>query len=201
MVKSNSKAIAVGAGHERPLFYFANQITKMVATDLYNNWGVDGDSSMLTTPEKFTPFPYRNENLEVYQMNGTDLKFADNSFDFAFTLSSIEHFGSRENVREAMSEICRVLKPGGVLCLTTELILNNSHHPEYFTFDELRKYILESTEMKVVGGEIDLRISRSIVLNPIELDIEKDLNISPHIVLKQGNVIWTSIICFLQKYS
>ena len=173
--------------------------TKIIATDLYNNWGMDGDSSMLITPEKFATFPYRKENLAVYQMSGTDLKFPENSFDFAFTLSAIEHFGSRENIKTAMSEIFRVLKPGGILCLTTELVLNNTHHPEFFTFDEFKKYILESTDMKLVGGEMDLRISRSIVLNPIDLDVEKNLNISPHIVLKQGNVIWTSIICFLQK--
>jgi SAM-dependent methyltransferase len=199
MVNPESKAIAIGAGHERPLYYFANQIAKVVATDLYNDRGTDDDAGMLTTPEKFAPFTYRKENLEVYQMNGTDLKFPENSFDFAFTLSSIEHFGSRENITKAMSEIFRVLKPGGILCLTTELILNNTHHPEYFTFEEFKKYILESTEMKIIGGEIDLRISDSIANNPIDLDVEKDLTISPHIVLKQGNVIWTSIICFLQK--
>jgi SAM-dependent methyltransferase len=134
-------------------------------------------------------------------MNGMDLKFASNSFDFAFTLSSIEHFGSRENIKKAMSEIYRVLKPGGVLCLATELILNNAHHPEYFTLDEFKKYILESTEIKfkLVGGDLDLRISRSLVMNPVELDVEKNLNVSPHIVLKSGNVIWTSVICVLQK--
>jgi glycosyltransferase involved in cell wall biosynthesis/GT2 family glycosyltransferase/SAM-dependent methyltransferase len=201
VVNPNCEAIAVGAGYERPLFYFANQIKKMVATDLYNNPGREGDPSMLTTPEKFAPFPYKKENLEVHKMNGTDLKFVENSFDFAFTLSSIEHFGSRENIKKAMSEIYRVLKPGGVLCLATELILNNAHHPEFFTLDELKDNILESTNIKfkMVGGDLDLRISQSLVLNPIEIDTEKNLNISPHIVLKSGNVIWTSVICFLQK--
>ena len=201
VVKPDHVAIAVGAGHERPLYYFANRVKKVVATDLYSNWGSDGDSEMLTSPEKFAPFPYKKENLEVLQMDGSNLKFDDNTFDFAFSLSSIEHFGSRENVIKSMSEIRRVLKPGGVLCLTTELIINKTRHPEFFTFDEFKKFILESTNLKLVGGEIDLRISRSIADNPIDLDIEKDLNISPHIVLKQGGVIWTSIVCFLQKPS
>jgi ubiquinone/menaquinone biosynthesis C-methylase UbiE len=118
VVKPNSKAIAIGAGHEKTLFYFANRIQKMIATDLYNGWGKggEGDPSMLTTPEKFAPFPYKKENLDAYQMDGTDLKFEDNSFDFAYSLSSIEHFGNRESVEKAMCEIYRVLKPGGVLC-------------------------------------------------------------------------------------
>lgn len=199
VVKTDSTAIAVGAGHERFLFYFANRIKKMVATDLYNNQDPEADPAMLQNPEKFTPFPYRKDHLEVYQMSGTDLKFGDNSFDFAFTLSAIEHFGSRKNIKKAMTELFRVLKPGGVLCLTTEIILNKSHHPEFFTVDELKEYILESTAFKLVGGDIDFRISRSLVLNPIDLDVEKDLQVSPHIVLKQGKVLWTSIVLFMQK--
>lgn len=199
VVNPKSRAIAIGAGHERPLYYFANQIAKMIATDLYNGWGIESDSRMLITPEIFAPFSYRKENLEVYQMSGTHLNFPENSFDFAFTLSAIEHFGSRENVKAAMSEIYRVLKPGGVVCITTELILNTFHHPEYFSFAEFKENILESTDMVLDGGELDLRISHSIVHNPIDLDVEIDLNISPHIVLKRKNVIWTSIICFLRK--
>lgn len=199
VVTPESHAIAVGAGYERPLFYFANRINRMVATDLYSNPGLEGDPSMLTSPEKFAPFPYQRDHLEVLRMDGTDLKFDDNSFDFAFSLSSIEHFGSRSNVEKAMSEIFRVLKPNGILCLATELILNNAHHPEYFTFDELKKHIIESTGLKLVGGDIDFRISKSLYLNPIDLDVEKCLDISPHIVLKKGDVIWTSIVLFFKK--
>jgi SAM-dependent methyltransferase len=184
VVKPDSIALAVGAGHERPLFYFANKIKKMIATDLYSSRDSDADNDMLKNPEKFAPFPYRKDHLEVYQMNGTDLKFGNNSFDFAFTLSAIEHFGSREDIKKTMAELFRILKPDGVLCLTTEVILNRSHHHEFFTVDEIRKYILESTEFKLVGGDIDFRISQSLVLNPIDLDAEKDLHISPHIVLK-----------------
>ncbi|ODV50000.1 methyltransferase family protein [Methanohalophilus euhalobius] len=199
VVTSESHAIAVGAGYERPLFYFANKIEKMVATDLYNSPSNEGDPSMLTTPSNFAPFPYLRDNLKVSQMDGTNLEFNNNTFDFAFSLSSIEHFGSRDNIIKAMSEMFRVLKPNGILCLATELILNNAHHPEYFTFNELKKYILQSTDFKLVGGDIDFRISKSLLLNPIDLDLEKNLNISPHIVLKQGNVIWTSIILFMEK--
>jgi ubiquinone/menaquinone biosynthesis C-methylase UbiE len=198
-VRPENTAIAVGAGHERPLFYFANRIERMVATDLYENWGIDGNPDMLSAPEKFAPFPYRKENLEVHQMNATDLHFEDNTFDFAFTLSSIEHFGSRKNITTAMSEMHRVLKPGGFLCLTTEFILNKSRHPEFFTLDEFRQHILESTPLKMVGGDMDLRISHSTVGNIIDLDSEKDLTISPHIVLKTGEVLFTSVLCFLQK--
>lgn len=197
-VKPDSCAIAIGAGHERPLYYFANRIKKMVATDLYENWGVEGDPDMCANPEKFAPFPYRKEHLEVYRMNGTNLKFADNTYDFAFCLSSIEHFGSRDNVKKAINEMNRVLKPNGILCLTTELILNKTPHTDFFTLDEINKYFVGADNFKLVGGDIDLRISSSLVSNPIDMLVD-DLNVCPHIVLTVNGVLFTSVILFLQK--
>jgi SAM-dependent methyltransferase len=142
---------------------------------------------------------YEKDNLQVLRMDGTKLDFDDEIFDFAFSLSSIEHFGSRDNIKKAMSELFRVIKPNGVLCLTTELILNNSHHQEYFSFDELKEYILGSTKFQLVGGDIDLSISNTLFNDPIDISIEKNLRISPHIILKDGEVIWTSIALFLRK--
>ena len=98
-----------------------------------------------------------------------------------------------------MAEIFRVLKPGGVACIATELILNQSNHPMYFTLDELEEYVLGATPMKLVDRPLDLRISRSLLLDPIDLDQERDFSVSPHIVLKNKGVIWTSVIVFLKK--
>ena len=36
-VALGGRAISVGAGYERPLFYFANTLREMVATDLYDS--------------------------------------------------------------------------------------------------------------------------------------------------------------------
>lgn len=62
----------------------------MVATDLYNN-----PAGMLTSAERYAPFPFRRECLEVRQMSGLALEYPAGHFDFAFCLSSIEHFGTR----------------------------------------------------------------------------------------------------------
>jgi len=199
VVNPSSCAISVGAGYERPLFYFSNKIKRMVATDLYEESGKEDEPFMLTSPENFAPFPYKKDNLQVLRMDGTKLEFGDELFDFAFSLSAIEHFGSRDNMKKAMTELFRVLKPNGVLCLTTEFILNNSKHQEYFSLDELREYILGSTKFLLAGGEIDLSISKNLLDDPIDVSIEKNLNISPHIILKNGEVIWTSIVLFLRK--
>jgi SAM-dependent methyltransferase len=200
VVHQDNRAISVGAGIEKPLYYFANKIKEMVATDLYEcSEPGYGGKEMVRNPKKFAPFPYREDHLTVLEMDATHLGFPDNSFDFCFSLSSIEHFGSRENQKKAMQEIFRVLKPNGIVSIATEIILSRASHPEYFRVEELEEIILRSTELKLIGGEIDYRISRSLVLNPFNLEKEKDILVCPHIVLKYGDVIWTSIMVFLRK--
>lgn len=194
-----SRALSIGAGSERPLYYFANHVSEMVATDLYDNPGREGTPAMLTTPEAFRPFEYRRDRLTTLAMPGTQLIFPDASFDFAFTLSSIEHFGGKENAAKAVRELYRVLKPHGVACIATELILDGATHPEYFTMNQLRKYLLGAAPFELAGGDLDLRISRSLVRNAINLETEKDLSVSPHIVMKAQGVAWTSVMLFLRK--
>lgn len=190
--------LAVAAGYERPFYYFANHIERMVATDLYECPGLEGDPAVVVDPRKFAPIPYREDRLEVLRMDALDLRFPENSFDFVFCLSSIEHYGSRENSRRGMAEMHRVVKPGGIVCVATELILNDTQHHEYFTPEEFEEVILNSTPLELVGGPLDLRISESLVKYPIVLEID-DPYISPQIVLQSGNVIWTSLMCFFRK--
>ncbi|MBI4830253.1 MAG: class I SAM-dependent methyltransferase [Candidatus Lindowbacteria bacterium] len=199
VVCEESVALSVAAGHERPLFYFANKISRVVATDMYGG-GPDGDPEMLTNPWKFAPFPYRKDHLEVFLMDGAELSFAPESFDFIFSLCSIEHFGGHERAAKAMGEMYRVLKAGGVCCVSTEIILNNRPHNEYFTHSELEQYVLKAAPFSLAGTDtIDLRISESLLRHPIKLGEEEDLRVSPHIVLEGGRRVFTSIILFLRK--
>lgn len=198
-VSGEARAISVGAGYERPLYYFANRIKEMVATDLYDNEMCEGKPSMLQNPDLYAPFPYRRDHLTVKRMGGTHLDYDSDTFDFAFSLSSIEHFGSKSNSRKSVEEMHRVLKPNGVMCLATELVLNDATHPQFFTVGELDKFIFGVEGLELVGGDLDLRISRSLFENPIELGAGMPLEVSPHIVLQDGDVVWTSIMLFLKK--
>lgn len=198
-ITPNARALAVGAGYERPLFYFANCVEEMVATDLYDNPHHEGQPDMLTNPQKYAPFPYREDHLRVLQMGGDNLAFPDNHFDFVFCLSSIEHFGPRSVQKKSFQEMVRVTKPEGHVCIMTELILNDATHEEYFTLDGLEEMFLQEETAKLVGGDFDLRISQSLVENPVNLDTSKFISRSPHLVLYSGGVLWTSMSIFLQK--
>jgi SAM-dependent methyltransferase len=57
-------------------------------------------------------------------MDGRDLLYEDGTFDAVFCASSIEHFGGLGEAQRAIREMERVAKPGGVVAVTTECIVN-----------------------------------------------------------------------------
>lgn len=54
-----------------------------------------------------------------------DLPFDDDSFDIIVSISTLDHFDSRQEIQAALHELSRVLRPGGRLLLT----LDNLSHP------------------------------------------------------------------------
>ena len=119
----DAEVLAVGAGHEAPLFWLANRVGRIVATDIYGEGSFsdhEAADSMLDDPARFAPYPYREDRLEVRWMDARRLQFPDSSFDCVFTLSSIEHFGSLNEIASAAAEIGRVVKPGGHAFVVTE---------------------------------------------------------------------------------
>jgi SAM-dependent methyltransferase len=125
-----TEALAVGAGDERIVFWLANRMGRVVATDIYGAGSFaerEAEGSMLEDPRAHAPFPYREDRLEVRYMDGRALDFPDASFDVAFSVSSIEHFGALGDVARGAREIGRVLRPGGHAVIITECFLRR--HP------------------------------------------------------------------------
>ena len=65
-------------------------------------------------PDRFARIPYRRDRLVVQWMDGLDLRHEDATFDAAFSLSSIEHFGGLPAARRGLGEMARVVRPGGL---------------------------------------------------------------------------------------
>jgi len=126
----DASVLSVAAGHEEPLYWLANQVARVVATDIYGEGGFserEAKGSMLSDPASFAPYPYREDHLEVHSMDARKLQFPDASFDAVFSLSSIEHFGGPADIAAAAREIGRVLKPGGHAFIVTECLVR--FHP------------------------------------------------------------------------
>ena len=129
LLGEETRILSVGAGHETVLFWLANRVDKVVATDIYGEGlfsGLEADRSMLNDPASFSPYPYRESHLEVRHMDAKQLEFDEGSFDAVFSLSSIEHFGSWADIRRSAEEMGRVLRPGGVAFVVTECFLGRS---------------------------------------------------------------------------
>jgi SAM-dependent methyltransferase len=198
----DKKALGVGAGHERVLYYLANRSMLTVATDLYrgdfaSSPAAEADSAFLRDPGAFAPFPYYRDRLIGLPADGCALPFATSSFDVVYSLSSIEHFGGHERASQAMGEMCRVLRPGGVACVATELVLEGGPHPAYFTPEDLVHYVIDASGLELVEP-LNLRAPpREMMEDPVKLPEEYQR--APHIVLQEGQWKFTSVCLFLLK--
>lgn len=126
----DTEALAIGAGDERIVFWLANRLGRVVATDIYGEGDFaarEAEPSMLEDPSSHAPYPYREHRLEVRWMDARRLDFPDESFDVAFSLSSIEHFGSPADIARSAAEMGRVLKPGGHALVVTDAFVRR--HP------------------------------------------------------------------------
>jgi SAM-dependent methyltransferase len=127
-LRDDAQVLAVGAGHEAPLFWLANRVGRVLATDIYGQGEFaagEAERSMLDDPSSFAPYPYRRERLEVRWMDARRLELPSSSFDLVFSLSSIEHFGGPSDIARAAAEIGRVLRPGGHALIVTECFVRN----------------------------------------------------------------------------
>ncbi|HLM27604.1 MAG TPA: class I SAM-dependent methyltransferase [Thermoleophilaceae bacterium] len=130
LLDDRSRVLGLGAGDERILFWLANHVGQVVATDIYGEGdfaGREAGHTMLSDPAAHAPFPYREDRLQVRWMDARRLEFPDAGFDAVYSLSSLEHFGGPGQVDRAAREIARVLRPGGVALLCGDVLVRR--HP------------------------------------------------------------------------
>lgn len=158
-----STGLSVGAGHEAVLYYLTDRCRSLVATDLYGVGDFahgEAGAMMLTDPDLFAPYPYRRDRLTAVHMDALDLGFDDQAFDFVVSFGSIEHFGGREAASRALSETARVLRPGGVAVITTEMATDGGRDLslpglELFSPETLHEIVDEEPRLAWLG-QVDL---------------------------------------------
>ena len=212
-INESSAAIGVGSGIEPIPFYLANKISRVYATDLYEDnesWKNAAPSEFLRDPKRYAPFPYREDSLTVLRMDGSKLDFADETFDIAFSFSSIEHFGGKNHsgALKSVREMERVLKPGGIAVIATEYIINDKEHPEFFNKKTIYSDLIDKLDKLKPVEPLDLRITTNTldtVIDHFTIDanwdnMDEDYKKShPLILLKIRNILFTSIMIVFQK--
>lgn len=222
ILRPEAEVLGIGAGNEPTVFYLTKFVRRVFATDLYlgHKWQESASPGMMVHPERYWPAKWNARRLVVQHMNALDLKYEDGCFDGIFSSSSIEHFGTPADVRRSLSEMARVLKPNGVLSLSTEFRLqgNGLGLPGVLMFDEgqiLDWMVRDNGWVLVSPPQFDvsnatrateisfasaIRDYKSHVASHGEM-IFHDLTWSryPHIVLRQGEYLWTSVHVALRK--
>ncbi len=188
LLGEQTQALSVGAGDERILYWLANRIGRVVATDVYGQGPFaagEARHSMLEDPASHAPFPYREDHLEVMWMDGRSLSFPEDAFDVVFTLSSIEHFGSAKDVARAARELGRVLKPGGYAIVATDCLVRL--HPFDSAPFELAKRILTlNRKLRTATGVRRVRLAeaftprelRTSIVEPSGLELLQPLQLT-----------------------
>ncbi len=136
--------------------------------------GLDLSSGMLSVARaKTSDIEFVNSPAEI-------LPFHDSSFDYVFMTEVIHHLS---NVQMTLSEICRILRPNGKFCVTTQ-----SHHqitqratsiffPSTIEIDQARYPTIESIEtMLLDAGFADVE-SKTHLFNPQRLGADYLLTI------------------------
>lgn len=120
--------LGLGVGQEPLIYHFAHLAAQVVATDLYSN-DTAWDQARLPKDNVFScnPFPYPRERLRVENMDMRRLDFPSQSFDVVWSCSSVEHMATLPQFVQVFREIHRVLKPGGVVLITTEFSLDEPY--------------------------------------------------------------------------
>lgn len=221
----DAQILGVGAGNEPTIFHLTNFVHRVFATDLYltnEGWEDSANASMLTEPARHWPAatPWNPRRLVVQHMDAMDLRYEDESFEGVFSSSSIEHFGSTSEVLRSLAEIHRVLKPGGVLSISTEFRLAGPRPglPGLLLFDadDVRSLFLEPFEWDPIDP-LDFEISDATQASGqrlVDLSAEVTSHVEtrgfiefhdldwdhyPHIVLHHDDLVWTSVHLALRK--
>jgi SAM-dependent methyltransferase len=212
-LNDTSTALGIGVGREEILFYLANKLHSVFATDLYDGkgWKSFAPSDFPENPKKYAPFPYREDALTVVRMDGTKLEFPSESFDIAFSFSSIEHFGGKDHsgALKSLQEIERVLKPGGLAVITTEYIINEKEHIEFFNRRTIYTNLIDKLEKLQLVEPLDLRITTKTLDTMIDFPSAVYWDTSPNddefkknhplVLVRVGNILVTSILLAFQK--
>jgi SAM-dependent methyltransferase len=224
-LRGDAEVLGVGAGNEPTIFWLTNFVRRVFATDLYltqGSWKESANESMLFDAGRHWPGPWHGRRLVVQHMNALDLQYEDKCFDGVFTSSSIEHFGSIAEVRAAATEMHRVLKPGGILSLSTEFRIEGPAPGLkgilMFDTEQICEEIVGDLGWDVVRPFDDSVSSATLASEQLYSQATKDLSSHvkkhkgikfqnlvwshyPHLVLREKRLLWTSVHIVLQRHA
>lgn len=212
------RGLSLGGGRERLLYSLAHHVSEIVVTDLYDAASL-WEESRTSDPDAFVrenpPFPVDQSRISARRMDMRQIEFEDESFDFAYSSCAIEHIGDDDDFVRHLREVRRVLRPGGVYALTTELGYGPEliPHPGDYVFSIEHLEMLLRRSGLVWDEEIDASLAPHEANQPLPCSLGDVLDESvrasvaawdervPHLQLLRGRHPHTSALLLLRKAS
>jgi hypothetical protein len=176
-----------GLEEDRPdatLYWLANRIGRVVATDIYGQGDFahrEAAATMLSDPGALAPYPYREDRLEVREMNALDLPFPT-------PRATSSTRSPRSSIRRARGDGARC---GRAL--------------DAFTPHELQRDIIGPSGLELVqpvSYELSPQSFDNVIRWGNDGQISQEMQDSrPHIVLQARSAPWTSVFLALRKPS
>ena len=222
VLRRDARILGVGAGTEDTVFWLTRHVEQVFATDRYlepGAWSPVAPMSMLVEPEVVATQPFDAARLVAQHMDGRALRYPDDMFDGIFSSGSIEHFGDFGDVANAAYEMGRVLRPGGVLAISTEFRMGGPPGGRgwpgltlLLSVEELQRYIVEASGLQLVDP-IRTEVSDATLATPRDLTTvvaERAVRVAegyeeytgwdfPHLVLASGGYVFGSVHLTLVK--
>lgn len=206
---SEALILGVGAAKEPTIFHLSNEVQFVFATDMYLNmgsWVGWAGKDFLKNPAKYADVPCNPQRIIPQHVDMTNIPYPDNTFDGIFSSGSIEHVGTNGKpdygaIAQAAKEIGRVVKPGGIISLSTEWKLAGDGwgwaNVVLFTEETLMKYIAEPSGCELVD-EPDWSFDGD-VKDAVTIPQVVSGKVPVEYVLREGDFVFTSIHLALRK--
>jgi ubiquinone/menaquinone biosynthesis C-methylase UbiE len=166
-----------------------------VHTRLFSNsnnrvTGIDISKEMIFEAKK-----KMDDNIQFLEMDATNLEFDDNSFDVVFSVTMIEFVIDKHKL---MSELLRVLRPGGYLFIGT--IQKHSYFYDLYQTEFFKTYtVFKYADFLDRENLIELSKDTFVESNECLFSSIEDLEINPSICDKQVDKVGSFIIAKYRK--
>lgn len=197
MLRGDATALSVGAGVESMMWWLPERVRMLVATDLYDPHAERGygvPQNLPKDPARHAPRPFASDRLRVLPMDARLLEFPDATFDFAYSIAGLHDFGGPQDGAKALFEMARVVKPGGVVAVSTDVVVDGRQAERAFAPSELAGELFEGTGLELIEP-LDTRLAATT----LEGWAPGDAEVRPHFATRAGNAVVTSAVIFLRR--
>lgn len=203
-----ARGIAFGAGRERLIYALSERVRHILATDLYGG-NATWIGARTQAPKAFlleaAPFAVDAARIDAAHMDMRQVTHDGPPVDFCYSSCAFEHIGTEDaHFLEHLQGVARILKPGGVYVLSTELRYGPTlpvPHNFFFSLDHLIDLAMRSG--LAMDPVFDARL-RPNTLNAPNLD-GKEFGLAaarfwqPAITPWRQGIVFTSALLVLRK--